>query len=165
MSANTLNFIEVAEPVHNYAKNEIVPTIEGRWSFLREFIELFESEKKMIDRLVKQHGTTNQIAAKLQEKFTKAEIANYKNYLEILLREQKQYSERLSSLSSFIFIPFVVGFMVYADQRGTILLLALLSVIPAFLFLTYRRRKVNNWTRELKLACEFIEINENYRPN
>lgn len=163
MSENTLKFIETAEPLHDFAKKEIAPIVDGGWSFFGGFVELFESDRKLGDRMTKETVLTLQLAEKLQEKFSPVEIYSYKLYLELLLREQKSYSDRLGWWTAYAIAPFLVGFAVFADQRGAIVLAALLTVIPAMLFFSYRIGKVNNFTRTLKLACDFVEINEKHR--
>ena len=164
MSANTIGFIETAEPVHSYAKREIAPLVSEKWSYLGAFVELFESERKMGDRMAQETVSTMQLAANLQENFSSVEIYSYKMYLEMLLREQKIYSERLGWWMAYAFAPFIVGFLFLADQRVGILLIALMTVIPALLFFDYRIEKLKNFTRTLKLACEFVEINEKHSP-
>lgn len=164
MSANTLNYIETAQPVHDFAKTEFAPVINGNSSTSGVFAGLIESERKMVDRMAKETALTLQIAEKLQKSFTEIEIYSYKLYLEMLLREQKNYRERFGRWTAYFVAPlFLIGFVVLSDQRGAFLLAALLTVIPAILFLNHRFGKVNNFARTLKIACEFVEINEKHR--
>ena len=162
MSAAEIGFIETAEPVHTYAKREIAPLVDEQWSYLGSFAELFESDRKLGERMTQETRLTMKAAETLQANFSFIEIYCYKMYLEMLLREQKTYSERLRWWATYAVVPFVAGLVFLPDQRAAILLAALLTVIPAFHFFSYRIEKLKNFTRTLKLACEFVEINEKH---